>query len=255
MDMKRTRIFVALAAMVVAVAEAHDGHAVEGPASAFAFPLPEPGSYRLPPIKAAAGGTVLLEDGVAADLTALLRDRITVFSFIYTRCPDLCPVATLRLADLHELAAAERTVAERLQLVSLSFDPAHDTPEVMAEYGLIWRTPQVEHPVWHFVTAPDDAQLAPVLADYDQAVARLPVAGEPEPGLAHVLRVYLVDAGGMVRNIYSLDYLDPRLVLGDVRTLLLEERGGARHLSLTGGTNLPPVGMGYAAISGPDETP
>jgi protein SCO1 len=221
--MTLARILGAVAVLAVAAAaEAHDGHAVEGPAGGFTFPLPEPGSYRLPPIRAAAGGTVLLDDGTATDLAALLRDRITVFSFIFTRCPDLCPVATLRLADLHELAASDGSVAERLQLVSMSFDPGHDTPEVMAEYGAIWRTPGVDRPAWHFATAPDAEALAPVLAAYDQAVAPLPVAGAPDPGLAHVLRVYLVDAGGMVRNIYSLDFLDPRLVLGDVRTLLLE---------------------------------
>jgi protein SCO1 len=221
--MERARILSALALLVSAtVAEAHDGHAVHGPASAYAFPLPQPGSYRLPPIRAAAGGLVRLEDGSAADLSALLHGRITVFSFIYTRCPDLCPVATLRLADLHELASEDAAVADRLQLVSMSFDPAHDTPEVMAEYGAIWRTRETDRPLWHFVTAPDAAHLLPILAAYDQAVAPLPVAGAPEPGLAHVLRVYLVDAGGMVRNIYSLDFLDPRLVLGDVRTLLLE---------------------------------
>jgi protein SCO1 len=221
--MTPARILGAVAMLAVAAAaEAHDGHAVEGPASGFTFALPEPGSYSLPPIRAAAGGTVLLDDGTATDLAALLRDRITVFSFIYTRCPDLCPVATLRLADLHELAAADGAVAERLQLVSMSFDPGHDTPEVMAEYGAIWRTYGVDWPAWHFATAPDAEALAPVLAAYDQAVAPLPVAGASEAGLAHVLRVYLVDAGGMVRNIYSLDFLDPRLVLGDVRTLLLE---------------------------------
>jgi protein SCO1 len=223
MDMRPARILGAVAVLVVTpAAEAHDGHVVEGPAAAYAFPLPEAGSYRLPPIRAAADGPVLLEDGIEANLAALLRDRITVFSFIYTRCADLCPVATLRLADLHELAAADRAVAERLQLVSMSFDPAHDTPAVMAEYGAIWRTPGFDRPLWHFVTAPDTERLAPVLAAYDQAVAPLPAAGESEPGLAHVLRVYLVDAGGMVRNIYSLDFLDPRLVLGDVQTLLLE---------------------------------
>jgi protein SCO1 len=40
------------------------------------------------------------------------------------------------------------------------------------------------------------------------------------------LRVFLIDAGGTVRNIYSLDFLDPNLVLGDVRTLLMERTPG-----------------------------
>jgi protein SCO1 len=220
-----TRLGMAAAALMAAVAaQAHEGHehAVAGPADAYAYPLPEPGSYRLPPIRAAGGGAVLLEDGRAVDLATLLAGRITVFSFIYTRCPDLCPLATLRLADLHALAVEDEGVAERLQLVSMSFDPEHDTPAVMADYAASWRG-ETAGPPWHFVTAPDAAALAPVLAAYDQAVAPLP-AEAPEPGLAHVLRVYLIDADGMVRNVYSLDFLDPRLVLADVRTLLLEAR-------------------------------
>ena len=39
----------------------------------------------------------------------------------------------------------------------------------------------------------------------------------------HQLRVYLIDSARRIRNIYSLGFLDPRLVVGDVRTLLLEE--------------------------------
>jgi cytochrome oxidase Cu insertion factor (SCO1/SenC/PrrC family) len=39
----------------------------------------------------------------------------------------------------------------------------------------------------------------------------------------HVVRVYLIDAKGMVRNIYSYGMLDPRMVLADVRTLLMEQ--------------------------------
>jgi cytochrome oxidase Cu insertion factor (SCO1/SenC/PrrC family) len=38
----------------------------------------------------------------------------------------------------------------------------------------------------------------------------------------HVVRVYLIDAQGMVRNIYSYGMLDPRMVLADVRTLIME---------------------------------
>jgi cytochrome oxidase Cu insertion factor (SCO1/SenC/PrrC family) len=40
--------------------------------------------------------------------------------------------------------------------------------------------------------------------------------------LNHTLRVFLIDPGGNIRNIYSSDTLDPRLVLADVRTLLME---------------------------------
>jgi cytochrome oxidase Cu insertion factor (SCO1/SenC/PrrC family) len=45
---------------------------------------------------------------------------------------------------------------------------------------------------------------------------------DPTGPLNHTLRVFLIDPAGYIRNIYSSDTLDPRLVLADVRTLMLE---------------------------------
>jgi cytochrome oxidase Cu insertion factor (SCO1/SenC/PrrC family) len=216
-----------LATMCLAGAvAAHDGAThtdltrPSGPAAVYAFPLPEPGSYRLPPIRKAAGGPVLAEDGARADLAMLLRGHVTLFSFIYTRCADICPVATMQLAQLRELARQYPAVGESLRLVSMSFDPAHDTPSVMAEYGALWRDVADGGSEWLFLTTPDQATLRPLLAAYDQAVAP---ASDPEygtSGLNHILRVFLIDEDGLVRNIYSMDFLDPNLVLRDIQTVL-----------------------------------
>jgi protein SCO1 len=200
----------------------HDRKPPSGPASAYAFPLPGPGTYRLPPIRAAAGGRVLTEDGAAAELAGLLRDRLTVFSFIYTRCADICPVATMQLAQLRELARRHPELDGRLRLVSMSFDPEHDTPSIMAEYGSWWRDPLDGGAEWLFLTAPDHQSLQAVIAAYDQAVAPKPDQHEPTGGLNHILRVFLVDEAGLIRNIYSMDFLDPDLVLTDLRTLIRE---------------------------------
>ncbi|KMO18422.1 SCO family protein [Methylobacterium platani] len=220
----------ALAALVVGAAalvqgtsahdaSAHDGHAAR-PAAA-AVPVPPPGSYRLPPIKPAAGGGVLDESGRRRDL--LDRDRrggITVLALIYTRCGDLCPLATADMARLQDLAAADPAAARGMRLVSLSFDPEHDTPEVMRDFAAAWRSSDPAAPAWEFLTAPDRAALAPILAAYGQ-----PVEPGPGGGLNHVFRAFLIDPGGLVRNIYSLDLFDPALVLTDIRTLLIEEAG------------------------------
>src|SRR5262249_54741638 len=64
----------------------------------FAFSLPTPGSYELPPIMRAAGGLVLDEKGVSHDLGEILRERVTVLAFIYTRCGDVCPMASLQIS-------------------------------------------------------------------------------------------------------------------------------------------------------------
>lgn len=224
---RRSLASVLLLACLAGPGAAHDGHGEitpSGPASAYAFPLPEPGSYRLPPIGPAAGGRVLTAEGASTDLAALLHGRIVVFSFIYTRCADTCPVATMQLAQLRELARRHPEVAARLRLVSMSFDPVHDTPAVMAEYGSLWRDGDDGGAEWLFLTAPDPAALLPVLEAYDQAVA-MPDADDPTGDLDHILRVFLIDEAGMVRNIYSMDFLDPNLVLTDIRTIAGEAAG------------------------------
>ncbi|UHC18371.1 SCO family protein [Methylobacterium currus] len=199
-------------------ASAHEGHQPRSEAAAV-FPIPAPGSYRLPPIKPAAGGTVLDETGRRRDL---LDDAhaITVLALIYTRCGDVCPLASADMARLQDLAAKEPGLARRIRLVTLSFDPEHDTPEVMRRFAAAWRSADPAAPAWAFLTAPDRAALAPILAAYGQRVD-----ARPDGALNHVFRAFLIDPKARVRNIYSLDFFEPALVVTDIRTLLLEESG------------------------------
>ena len=57
---------------------------------------------------------------------------------------------------------------------------------------------------------------------YGQAVDKKKNPLDPTGPLNHSLRVFLIDRVGNVRNIYSSDTLDPRLVISDVRMLLME---------------------------------
>jgi len=230
---------LALAALPAAAA-AHEGHAPPpgaGVRSRYAFPLPAPKSYSLPPIKAAGDGRVLDEDGREQALRQLLLGRVSVVAFIYTRCGDLCPAASLDMSQLQDLAAKDRRVSRRMRLVTMSFDPEHDTPQTMRDYAAQFRSGAA--PEWLFLTAPDRAGLAPMLAAYNQTVdAKADPASAGGP-LNHIFRAFLIDRAGQVRNIYSLDFFDPKLVLNDVRSLLLEEEGGRRSRGRSSHTNPP----------------
>ena len=234
-------VAIALAALPPAAA-AHEGHAPPpgaGVRSRYAFPLPAPGSYGLPPIKAAGDGRVLDEDGREQALRQLLLGCASVVAFIYTRCGDLCPAASLDMSQLQDLAAKDKRVAGRMRLVTMSFDPEHDTPQTMRDYAAQFRSAAAAAPEWLFLTAPDRAALAPVLAAYNQAVdAKADPASAGGP-LSHVFRAFLIDRAGQVRNIYSLDFFDPKLVLNDVRSLLLEEDAGRRSRRRSSHTNPP----------------
>ena len=188
------------------------------------YEAPAPGTYRLPPIMAAADGRVLREDATPTDLFELMGDRLVLLSFVYTRCTDVngCPLAKAvlhlvraRLKERPELAAATR-------LISVSFDPENDSPEVMRSYRPKGDDGGVE---WLFLTARDRVDLQPILDGYGQYTLReYDEHGVYTGEFAHLLRVYLIDRERKVRNIYSTGFLHPDILMNDLETLLLESR-------------------------------
>ena len=142
---------------------------------------------------------------------------MVVLSFIYTTCSDVngCPLASYVLKRIQDRALGELGLRDKLRVVSISFDPAHDTPAVMAEYGKRLRSEGFD---WQFLTTESETALAPLLDAYDQYVIR-----DESGAISHVLRVLLIDRERKVRNIYSVSYLHTDTILSDVRTLLLEK--------------------------------
>lgn len=211
-----------------------------GRTAQYDYDPPVPGTYRLPVIKPAGDGNVLTPDGKRRRLQDLLDGRITIMSFIYTRCadPKACPAATGALYQIHGISEKDSSIAKNLQLVTFSFDPAHDTPRVMAEYGRLAASDS-KGSEWLFLTTPNTQELAPILTEYGQRVDRKKDPADPFGPFYHLVRVYLIDRDAKIRNIYSFGLLDPRMVLADVRTLMLEdgrheardgtEKGGKKH--------------------------
>jgi cytochrome oxidase Cu insertion factor (SCO1/SenC/PrrC family) len=185
---------------------------------------PVPGSYSLPVVKAAADGALLDSDGKSINLRDLTHGRITVLSFIYTRCAaaKACPYAAGVLNQLHLLRVDDQALAKNMRLVSMSFDPEYDNPRRLAAYSENFLE-EKSGCEWRFTTAKSRADLESILVAYGQAVDKRSNASDPQGPLYHTLRVFLIDRAGRIRNIYSSGTLDPRLVLADVKTLLLEE--------------------------------
>ena len=213
----------AVAAFLFAInnPEVHAGESSKMPK--YDYEPPQPGTYRLPVIKPASDGDVLDSKGKPRRLSDFQRSRVTVLSFIYTRCAtvEACPYATGVLSQLQELSDADPALAKGLQLISLSFDPENDTPPRMAAYAKLAADRPSAAP-WQFLTTTSPASLQPILAAYDQAVDKKANPADLAGPLNHTLRVYLLDAQARIRNIYSSGTLDLRLVLADIRTLMIE---------------------------------
>ena len=186
------------------------------------YEAPAAGSYALPPIMRAADGAVLLEDGAEKRLFDLLGDRLVLFSFIYTRCSELngCPLANAVLHKLQARLAARPALAAAVRLLSMSFDPARDTPAVMREFGRGLGGDGVD---WQFLTTRDRATLQPLLDGYGQYTLReYDETGDYTGEIAHTLRVFLIDRARRVRNIYSVSFLHADILLNDLETLRRE---------------------------------
>ena len=210
-------VLVLLGLRLTNAAEPHDPD--------YDYDPPKPGTYTLPVIKPAADGALLDANNKLINLRDLTHGKITVLSFIYTRCaaPKACPYATGVLSQLHDLSAKDESLAKNLRLVSISFDPEYDTPQRLATYSGNVRE-ETSGCEWRFVTAKSRTELAPILAAYDQAVDKRPNESDPQGPLYHTVRVFLIDREGRIRNIYSSGTLDPRLIVADLKTLILDTR-------------------------------
>jgi cytochrome oxidase Cu insertion factor (SCO1/SenC/PrrC family) len=200
-------------------APAHRGAEVQ-PAALFVPPAP--GTYVLPPIQPAPEGQVLAATGSEHDLRDYTRGRITLLGLVYTRCadPEGCPVATWAFSSVRRLLRAEPDLERRARLVTLSFDPVHDRPEVMAAYERRVRGARAGAE-WHFLTTASRQALAPILEGLNQDL-RVAADSRARPGteeFTHTLKVFLIDAEGQVREIYSSGYLVPQMIVNDMRTL------------------------------------
>jgi cytochrome oxidase Cu insertion factor (SCO1/SenC/PrrC family) len=188
------------------------------------YDAPVPGSYQLPIVMRAADGEILDANGRPLRLSELTHGRVTVMSFIYTRCAsaNACPMATGVLMQIHRLSAEDTVLAKKLRLVSMSFDPSNDTPDRMTAYSALAGSDK-SAAEWRFITTASQGKLKPILDAYGQAVDRKKNPNDPTGPLNHTLRVFLIDRDGNIRNIYSSGTLDVRLVLADIKTLLAEQ--------------------------------
>lgn len=144
-------------------------------------------------LEAARGGAVSLDE---------LAGKVVVLNFIYTDCPDVCPLHSALLADIQE--NINRTaMADLVQFVSISTDPAHDTPAVLEAYAASLDLDPVN---WFFLTdgSGDFAKIRAIAKDY----GLLFTPGD-DGYLLHGVVTHIIDKSGIIRARYHGLKVDP----------------------------------------------
>lgn len=185
------------------------------------FEAPAAGTYTLPIYGNATDGNVVNSAGTPQTLNELMGDKVVLLSFIYATCNDVkgCPLST---AVFHKIKRrlSKAGLKDDLRLITLSFDPKHDTPEVMADYA---KSLETEHTDWRFLTTQSQQALRPILEGYNQTIQQeYDEEGQSSGTFSHTLRVYLIDTDKHIRKIYSVGFLHPDILINDVKTLTLE---------------------------------
>jgi protein SCO1/2 len=235
MTIRHATIALISAALGAAYAAAHGPHggphshsAADAPLSAIAREqlggeVPVPGSYGLPAVMRAGDGRVLDHTGRDQRLASYTSGRITLLSFIYTNCadPSGCPLAMGTLFEIYHASEKAPVLGRNARLVTVSFDPERDTPGALASYAhaAIADPDSARKVPWSFLTTRSQRELKPILEQYGQPVAPRGTGDQ----LNHLLRLYLIDRKGRIRNIYGLGMLDPRFLLADIESLLIED--------------------------------
>ncbi|MEM1182258.1 MAG: SCO family protein [Acidobacteriota bacterium] len=146
----------------------------------------------LPVLMPAPDFTLTNRDGRTVERSSL-EGQPWVADFIFTTCPGVCPVLTRRMKEL-----SDELPPDRVRLVSISVDPARDTPEALEAYA----QKNGAGDNWLFLTG-DEADIERVIKDGFKLVY------DPTPqeiraeAIVHSNRFVLVDADGQIRGYYD----------------------------------------------------
>jgi len=181
-------------------------------------------------------GTAPLPEGSAAALTAPLavgdvlpdaalidqsnqrrafsewRGSTTVITFIYTRCPlpTFCPLMDQNFRTVQSEVAEDARLRGRVKLISITFDPEHDTPDVLTAHA---KKLGADPTVWTFLTG-DRVTIERVASRFGVGAFRSP---DDPAQITHRLVTAIIGADGRLIEIYASNDWTPGTVLTDLR--------------------------------------
>ena len=175
------------------------------PAAASGFELIRPGE----PVP---DGRFLDQDGKARSFAAF-KGAPVVMTFIYTKCPlpTFCPLMDRHFASLQKTLKADPALKD-VKLVTISFDPATDTPAVLKKHA---QSLDADLTRWTFLTGDRD--------DVDQFAARFGVSvsralNDPRD-ISHNLRTVIIGSDGRLQKVYTGNEWSPDAVIKDLKGL------------------------------------
>ena len=130
--------------------------------------------------------------------------KYVLLDFIYTHCVTVCSTLGNEFQQLQQQIALHG-LTDRVSLLSISFDPAHDTPDALHDYA---DRMHADPAIWRFASATDPAQLQALLT-----AAGIVVIPDGYGGWTHNAAIHVVLPDGRLARIFDVDAFDHALAL------------------------------------------
>ncbi len=161
--------------------------------------------------------TFFNQDSARVSFPSTYKGKIAVVSFIYTHCPDICPLTTNNMQRLQDTLAAAKL--KGVEFVTMTFDPNRDTPRVLKEYAEIRG---IKFSDWDFLSGSDantDSVTYAVDVRYFPHDSTYSKDGTLSYYITHTDKCILLDREGRVRGEYSGSQLDFPAIVKDLKSL------------------------------------
>jgi protein SCO1 len=126
------------------------------------------------------------------------QGQVLAVTFIYTRCPlpNFCPLMDRHFRTVQDRVRGDAALAGRVRLLSVTFDPRHDTTGVLQEHAAKL---QADPAIWSFVTGQAD-ELEKFGSQFGVSILR---DGGTDQEIVHNLRTAVIDATGRLVTVLN----------------------------------------------------
>ncbi|MGM0547388.1 MAG: SCO family protein [Bacteroidota bacterium] len=160
---------------------------------------------------------LLTEDSTQVDFPGDYKGNISVISFIFTNCPDVCPLITANMTNIQR----ELDDTTGINFIEISFDPERDTPSVLKKYKEQYRLNEQ----FTMLTG-DTAHVHPLLDRLDIVAQKIYADSASQDSSKYDIRhsntIYLMDQDGYIRAEYPAHRVTPEHVKEDINYLRSE---------------------------------
>lgn len=158
---------------------------------------------------------LLNQDSVEVHFPRLLKNKIGIVGYIFTNCPDICPLTTNNMRLIQERLKSENIFD--VNFVSISFDPEVDSPSVLKSFAEIR---DLDLSNWEFLTGEKET--------IDKLMKKVGVVtfigdsttfsdGSKTYYYVHTDRIHLIDEQGRIRKKYLGSKINLDEVIADIK--------------------------------------